>query len=77
MPLTETDIKALKPHPKRHRGVNYGAGLYLRIAPSDRRTWIWRCKRAGKTAYLTLGEWPDLTVKAARAALAKRKTLDD
>ena len=32
MPLTETDIKALKPHPERHWWVNDGAGLYLRIA---------------------------------------------
>ena len=74
MPLTETDIKALKPHPERHRWVNDGAGLYLRIAPSDRRTWIWRTKRNGKTSYFTIGEWPGLTVKAARADLAARTT---
>ena len=72
MPLTETDIKALKAHPERHRWVNDGAGLYLRIAPSDRRTLILRTKRNGKTSYFTIGEWPDVTVKAARAALAKR-----
>ena len=72
MPLTETDIKALKAHPERHRWVNDGAGLYPRIAPSDRRTWIWRTKRNGKTSYFTIGEWPEVTVKAARAALAKR-----
>ena len=50
MPLTETDIKALKAHPERHRWVNDGAGLYPRIAPSDRRTWIWRTTRNGKTS---------------------------
>ena len=72
MALTETDIKAEKAHPERHRWINDGAGLYLRIAPSDRRTWIWRTKRNGKTSYFTIGEWPDLTVKAARTALAKR-----
>jgi integrase len=72
MALTETDIKALKPHPERHRWVNDGAGLYLRIAPSGRRTWTWRTKRNGKTSYVTIGEWPDLTVKGARAALARR-----
>lgn len=72
MPLTETDIKALKPHPARHRWVNDGDGLYLRIAPSDRRTWIWRTKRNGKTSYTTIGEWPSYTVKAARIELAKR-----
>lgn len=75
MPLTETDIKAIKPHPDRHRWVNDGDGLYLRIAPSDRRTWIWRTKRNGKTSYFTIGEWPELTVKSARAALAKRTGL--
>jgi integrase len=72
MPLTETDIKALKPHPERHRWVNDGAGLYLRIAPSGRRTWTWRTKRNGTTRYTTIGEWPALSVKAARAALSKR-----
>lgn len=72
MPLTETDIKALKPDPARHRWLNDGGGLYLRIAPSDRRTWIWRTKRSGTTSYTTIGEWPALTVKAARTALAKR-----
>ena len=72
MALTETDIKAIRPNPTRHRWVNDGGGLYLRVAPSDRRTWIWRTKRNGKTSYFTIGEWPDLSVKAARVALAKR-----
>ena len=70
--LTETDIKALKPHPERHRWVNDSQGLYLRVAPSGRRSWVWRSKRNGKTSYFTIGEWPDLSVKAARLALAKR-----
>jgi hypothetical protein len=72
VPLTETDIKAIRPKSTGHRWLNDGAGLYLRVAPSDRRTWIWRTKRNGKTSYFTIGEWPDLTVKAARAALARR-----
>jgi hypothetical protein len=66
MALTETDIKAIRPNPTRHRWVNDGEGLYLRVAPSDRRTWIWRTKRNGNTSYFTIGEWPALTVKAAR-----------
>ena len=72
MPLTETDIKAIEPKSTGHRWLNDGAGLYLRVAPSDRRTWIWRTKRHGKTSYFTIGEWPDLTVKQARAELGKR-----
>jgi len=70
--LTETEIKVLKPNPTRHRWVGDGAGLYLRIAPTGRTSWVWRTKRNGKTSYFTLGEWPDLTVRQARAALAKR-----
>src|SRR5687767_14655340 len=78
MPLTETDIKAIRPNPTRHRWINDGQGLYLRVAPptaSDRdgrRTWVWRTKRNGNTSYFTIGEWPALNVKAARAALARR-----
>ena len=72
MALTETEIKAISPHPTRHRWVGDGDGLYLRVAPSDRRTWVWRTKRAGKTHYFTIGKWPELSVRQARAALLKR-----
>ena len=72
MALTETDIKTFKPLPGRHRWVSDGGGLYLRIMPTDRRSWIWRTKKAGKTSYFTIGDWPDMTAKAARIALAKR-----
>jgi len=67
MALTETDIKAEKTDPARHRWLNDGAGLYLRIAPprgrerDGRRTWVWRMERNGKTSYVTLGELPTLT----------------
>jgi hypothetical protein len=47
--LTETEIKSLEPDAAKHVWVNDGDGLYLRIAPSDRRTWIWRTKRGTKT----------------------------
>jgi len=70
--LTETDIKAFKPHPDRDRWENDGAGLYLRILRSGHMSWVWRTKRANRTSYITLGAWPELSVKAARAELAKR-----
>ena len=72
MKLPETDIKTFKPHPTRHRWVSDGAGLYLRIMPSGRRTWTWRTKRAGETSYTSIGEWPAMPVKEARLELAKR-----
>jgi len=72
VPLTETDIKAARADPTRDRWLNDGAGLYLRIVPGDRRTWVWRTKRNRVTSYTTLGTWPDMSVKRARAELAKR-----
>lgn len=72
MALTETEIKALRTDPRRHRWVNDGGGLYLRVSPTGRKSWVWRAKRAGKTSYTTLGEWPALTVRQARDELAKR-----
>lgn len=43
MPLTETDIKAARADPARHRWLNDGAGLYLRepwasVRPIDDQT---------------------------------------
>jgi hypothetical protein len=59
MALTENDIKALRVDPLRHRWMGDGEGLYLRILPTDRRSWVWRVKRNGKTSYVTPGEWPN------------------
>lgn len=68
MALTETEIKALKAPGFK----NDGDGLYLRILPSGRKSWVWRTKRRGQTSYATIGEWPDMGVKKARAELGKR-----
>lgn len=92
MPLTETDIKALRADPERHRWIceathgldgkaraKAGAssdGLYLRIPPGqgrvERAAWVWRNKSGGKTTWTKIEDWPLMTVKAARAAVAKR-----
>jgi integrase len=48
-----------------------GGCLYLRVRPNGARGWIVRIKRAGKRRVHTLGEWPRVSIKAARAEAAK------
>ena len=42
--LTETEIKSLEPDAAARLGERRRQ-FHLRIAPSDRRAWIWRTKR--------------------------------
>ena len=66
MALTDTQLKALKPRASRYL-VSDGRGLSLDILPSSDTTWIYRYRRNGKQLEVTLGRYPDLSLKAARA----------
>jgi integrase len=66
MALTDTQIKALKPRASRYL-VSDGRGLSLDILPSAVTTWTYRYRRDGKQLKVTLGRYPDLSLKAARA----------
>ena len=66
MALTDTQIKALKPRASRYL-VSDGRGLSLDILPSAVTTWTYRYRRNGKQLKVTLGRYPDLSLKAARA----------
>src|SRR5678815_2006036 len=48
-----------------------GGNLFLRVRPSGSRGWIVRIKRNGKRRVHTLGAWPDVSIKQARAKAAK------
>jgi integrase len=48
-----------------------GGNLFLRVRPSGSRGWIVRIKRNGKRRVHTLGAWPDVTIKGARAEAAR------
>jgi integrase len=48
-----------------------GGCLFLRVRPSGSRGWIVRIKRNGKRRVHTLGSWPDVPIKQARAEAAK------
>ena len=62
--LNELQIKAAQP-----RNTEYlladGEGLYLRVRPTA-KVWVYRYKREGKEAKLSLGHYPALSLAAAR-----------
>jgi integrase len=66
MGLTDAQIKALKPKASRYL-VTDGRGLSLDVLPSGKMSWIYRYRLNGAYEKVTLGRYPDLTLKAARA----------
>ena len=66
MALTDARIKALKPKEARYL-VTDGRGLSLDVLPSGKMSWLYRYRLNGSYEKVTLGRYPDLTLKAARA----------
>lgn len=48
-------------------------GLALRVTPNGAKTWCFRYKRSGKMSRVTLGEYPVMSLAAARAVADKRR----
>lgn len=65
MPLTDTQIKALKPATKTRKYADE-KGLYLEVAPSGGKWWRLKYRIGGKEKRLSLGVYPDVSLKAAR-----------
>ncbi|MBO9685673.1 MAG: integrase arm-type DNA-binding domain-containing protein [Mitsuaria chitosanitabida] len=67
--LTDTACKNFTcPADKARARLSDSGGLYLEAAPSGSRRWFWKYYFAGKEKRLALGAYPDVTLKAARAA---------
>ena len=64
-PLTDAAVKKAKPGGKPVR-IFDGRGLYIEIAPSGGKWWRWKYRFAGKERLLSMGTYPDVTLKAAR-----------
>jgi len=62
--LNELQVKAAQPRTKEYLLAN-GDGLYLRVRPSA-KVWVYRYKRWGKEAKLSLGHYPAVSLAAAR-----------
>ncbi|MFO1465884.1 MAG: integrase arm-type DNA-binding domain-containing protein [Steroidobacteraceae bacterium] len=64
--LTETAIRAAKPTHKPYKRFD-GQGLYLLVMPTGGRLWRFKFRSGGKEKLLSLGSYPDVSLKQARA----------
>ena len=72
-----TDIKIRNTRPASHDVLLADGGcLFLRVRPSGSRGWIVRIKRNGKRRVHTLGPWPTVSIKEARAKAARIVAVD-
>lgn len=65
MPLTDTKIRKAKPTEKTQRLFD-GGGLYLEISPKGGKWWRLKYRYGGKEKRLSLGIYPDISLKDAR-----------
>ena len=65
MPLTDTAIRNAKPADKARKLFD-GGGLYLEVAPSGGKWWRLKYRYGGKEKRLSLGVYPDVSLKDAR-----------
>lgn len=79
MRFTDQNIKGLKPKAKRYEiSEENGNGLWLRVSPSGKKTWVYIYRFKGKLRRLTIGPYgpsPDLTIAKARQAHAAARSL--
>lgn len=69
MALTDAQIKAAQPGGR----LSDGGGLVLEVSPKGVKSWRVRVYRNSKERIVTLGRYPDMGLKAARAAAANER----
>ncbi|MFK7825134.1 MAG: tyrosine-type recombinase/integrase [Oligoflexales bacterium] len=74
MPLTNTQIKNAKPKEKTYKLFD-GGGLHLEISKSGGKWWRYKYRYAGKEKKVSLGVYPDVTLKDARTKHQEYRTL--
>jgi integrase len=74
--LTNAAVKAARARASAYK-ITDERGLHLFIAPTGRKSFRWRFRFAGQEQLLTIGQWPEISLDAARArAEAAREQLD-
>lgn len=66
MPLTDTAIKAFKPEAKPRKYAD-GGGLFLLVQPHGSKLWRMKYRFDGKEKLLSFGDYPAVSLRAARA----------
>src|SRR5687767_3647475 len=74
MPLTDTAIRNSRPARRPYK-VSDGGGLHLLINPNGSRLWRVKYRIAGREKLLSVGNYPAVSLKAARAARDRAKEL--
>ena len=74
--LNDTKIKQLKPTDKMYRVADH-SGLCLEVRTAGAKLWRFRYRFLGKASMLSLGEYPVVTLAAARQKVAEQKLLLD
>ena len=68
MPITHVAIVNAKPREKPYRLFD-GRGLYLEVSPSGGRWWRFKYRFQGKEKRMSLGVFPEVSIKEARESL--------
>ncbi|MGH6958794.1 MAG: tyrosine-type recombinase/integrase [Caulobacteraceae bacterium] len=77
MPLSDLAVRTAKPREKQFKLADSG-GLYLLVRPSGGKLWRMKYRFGGVEQLLAFGQYPDVSLKAARARRdAARKLITD
>jgi integrase len=74
MPLTDARIRAARATERPYRLADAG-GLYMQVTPAGGRLWRLKYRWAGREKLLALGQYPAVTLVAARAGRDEAKRL--
>lgn len=74
MPLTDTAIRKAMPGPKT-RKLSDGKGLYLELSPAGGRWWRLKYRIAGIEKRISLGTYPETSLKVAREKMEEARAL--
>lgn len=72
MPLTDKQIKALKPEKTRKKYFD-GGGLYLEVSPNGGKWWRLKYYFQGKDRRISIGVYPAVSLKEARVIAAEMR----
>ena len=76
--LNDVDCRnATCPADQKRRRLTDDAGLYLEVSPAGSKRWFWKFYPDGKESRLALGSYPEVTLKAARAARDEARRMKD
>ncbi len=73
-PLSDKEIRAASPQEKSYKLFD-GGGLYLEVPPKQKKRWRLKYRFEGKEKTLSLGTYPDVSLKDARKKREELKAL--